>query len=155
PYFDMVFRTNLMEGRTFNYHKQYLRSYKHNILNHYVLGYNMVSYLRKKTNDPQVWKKVLGRSWNVPFIPFSFSNALKAETGLYVTDLYNEMAAERKKEYDAAAASQTLTQFETITSRKSSAYTDYFYPQPLDDGRVLVMKSGIGDIEQLVVLSPD
>jgi hypothetical protein len=155
PYFDMVFRTNLMEGRTFNYHKQYLRSYKHNIPNHYVLGYNMVSYLRRKTNDPMIWEKVLGRSWNVPFIPFAFSNALKAETGLYVKDLYKEMAAERKKDYESATSGQALTKFETITKRKSSAYTDYFYPQPLDNGNLLVMKSGIGDIEQLVVISKD
>ena len=92
PNFDLVFRTNIMEGRTFNYHKQYLRSYKNNIPNHYVLGYNMVSYLRKKTGDPSIWEKVAGRSWNVPFIPFAFSNALKKETGLYVKDLYQEMA---------------------------------------------------------------
>ena len=31
PNFGLVLRTNLLEGRTFNYHKQYLRSYKHNI----------------------------------------------------------------------------------------------------------------------------
>jgi hypothetical protein len=52
PHFGLVFKTNLLEGRTFNYHKQYLRSYKHNIPDHYVLGYHMVSYLRKRTNDP-------------------------------------------------------------------------------------------------------
>src|SRR5690606_2194047 len=39
PNFNLVFRTNLLEGRKFNYHKQYLRSYKHNIPDHYVLGY--------------------------------------------------------------------------------------------------------------------
>src|SRR5690606_7327779 len=31
PHFALAFRTNLLEGRTFNYHKQYLRSYKHHI----------------------------------------------------------------------------------------------------------------------------
>ena len=61
PYFDLVFRTNIMEGRTFNYHKQYLRSYKNNIPNHYVLGYNMVSYLRRKTGDPLIWEKIAVR----------------------------------------------------------------------------------------------
>jgi hypothetical protein len=155
PNFDLVFRTNLQEGRVFNYHKQYLRSYKHNIPNHYVLGYNMVSYLRRKTNDPMIWEKVAGRSWNVPFIPFAFSNALKKETGLYLKDLYAEMASERIKDYEAAIRDLKFTDFTQITKRKSAAYTDYFYPQPLDNGRVLVTKSGIGDIETLVVLSPD
>ncbi len=155
PNFDLVFRTNIMEGRTFNYHKQYLRSYKNNIPNHYVLGYNMVSYLRKKTGDPLIWEKIVGRSWKVPFIPFAFSNAMKKETGLYVKDLYKEMAAERKKDYEAALQGVEITPFEVITKRKSATYTDYFYPQQLDDGKILVTKSGIGDIEQLVVLSLD
>ncbi len=154
PNFDLVFRTNLQEGRVFNYHKQYLRSFKHNIPNHYVLGYNMVSYLRRKTNDPMIWEKVAGRSWNVPFIPFAFSNALKKETGLHLTDLYNEMARERIQDYEAATRDLRFTNFTRLTQRQSSAYTDYLYPQPLSDGRVVVTKSGIGDIETLVVLSP-
>lgn len=155
PNFDLLFRTNAMEGRTFNYHKQYLRSYKHNIPDHYVLGYNMVSYLRRKTNDPMIWEKVVGRSWNVPFIPFAFSNALKKETGMHVTDLYREMADQRQRDYQQAIAGLTFTTFERINSRSGSAYTDYMFPQPMSDGRVLVQKSGIGDIEKLVVLSPN
>jgi hypothetical protein len=43
PNFDLILRTNLQEGRVFNYHKQYLRSYKYNIIDHYVFGYHMVS----------------------------------------------------------------------------------------------------------------
>ncbi|MBS1979228.1 MAG: PD40 domain-containing protein [Bacteroidetes bacterium] len=155
PNFDLVFRTNLSEGRVFNYHKQYLRSYKHNIPNHYVLGYNMVSYLRQKTGDPMIWEKVTGRSWATPFIPFAFSNALKKETGMHVTDLYREMAAARQKEYEAMTKDLVFTSFDRHTSRKSVAYTDYSFPQPLDNGNVVVTKSGIGDIEQLVVLAPD
>ncbi|MDZ4715154.1 MAG: hypothetical protein SH819_06750 [Cytophagales bacterium] len=152
PNFDLLFRTNTMAGRTFNYHKQYLRSYKHNIPNHYVLGYNMISYLRKKTNDPMIWEKVVGRSWSVPFIPFAFSNALKKESGLYVTGLYNEMVAARRQDYEKAIAQTELTDFETVTNRKNSAYTDFNYPHQLPNGNVLVAKSGIGDIDQLVVL---
>ncbi|MBY0435475.1 MAG: hypothetical protein K2U26_15340, partial [Cyclobacteriaceae bacterium] len=155
PYFDLVFRTNTMEGRTFNYHKQYLRSYKHNIPNHYVLGYNMVSYLRKKTGDPMIWEKIAKRAWNNPIIPFTFSNAIKKETGMYVKDLYTEMAASRKIDYQEAIRGLEFTSFESLSKRTNEAYTDYLYPQPLDNGNVLVTKSGIGDIDQLVVLSPE
>lgn len=152
PNFDLVLRTNLQEGRVFNYHKQYLRSYKNNINDHYVLGYHMVSYLRKKTGDPSIWDKVTARSWNIPFIPFRFSSALNMETGLHVKDLYNEMAADLQKEYKAQQDTLTLTLFEKVNPRTTSAYTDYKYPQELEDGSLLVQKSGIGDIEQLVVL---
>ncbi len=152
PNFNLVFRTNLMEGRTFNYHKQYLRSYKHNIPDHYKLGFNMVSYLRKKTNNPEVWENITKRSWSVPFIPFTFSNSIKKETGLYVNGLYREMAADLKKQWQAQLDTTQLTGFEKVNLRNTSAYTDYRFPQELEDGSILVQKSGIGDIETLVAL---
>lgn len=151
PNFGLVFRTNLLEGRTFNYHKQHLRSYKHNIPNHYVLGYHMVSYLRRKTGDPNIWGKITARSWNIPFIPFAFSNAIHRETGLYVTGLYREMAASLRQDWQAEMDKLTLTSFQSITPRNSKAYTDYKYPTPLANG-ILVQREGIGDIEQYVLM---
>jgi hypothetical protein len=118
PNFELLFRTNLMEGRTFNYHKQYLRSYKHNIPDHYVLGYQMISYLRKKTGNAEVWENVTRRSWNVPFIPFAFSNALKKESGTYVTGLYRDMAAQLKKDWQAQLDTLQLTTFEQVNPRR-------------------------------------
>lgn len=152
PNFGLVMKTNLLENRKFNYHKQLLGSYKHNIPNEYVLGYYMVSYLRRKTNDPGIWGRITARSWSLPFIPFAFSNAIKKEAGMHVTDLYNEMAdtlaADWKEELDGLV----LTPFENVNTRRGTSYTDYLYPQPLEDGSILVMKKGIGDIEQFVLL---
>ncbi len=152
PNFGLVFKSNLLEGRTFNYHKQYLRSYKNFIPNHYVLGFHMVSYLRRKTNDPEIWGKITRRAWGLSFVPFTFSNAIKKETGLHVTDLYNEMASELRKEWQTEIDQLQITEFERVNMRSKKAYTDYEFPQPLEDGGVLVLKSGIGDIQQLVVL---
>ena len=153
PHFDLLFRTNLLEGRTFNYHKQYLRSYKHRIPDHYVLGYHMVSYLRRKTGDPDIWNKVTARAWGMPLMPFTFSNALHRETGRYVTGVFNDMATELKNEWQAEVDRLQLTTFETIPVSRGRAYTDFKYPQPLRDGSVIVMKEGIGDIEQFVLLN--
>ena len=152
PRFDLVFRTNLLEGRTFNYHKQYLRSYKHNIPDHYVLGYHMVSYLRRKTGDPDIWNKVTTRAWGMPIMPFTFSNALHRETGRYVTGVFNDMAGELRQEWQAEVDKLQLTPFETIATKRGKAYTDFKYPQPLSDGTVVTLKEGIGDIEQFVLL---
>ncbi|HZB11468.1 MAG TPA: hypothetical protein VE467_00495 [Chryseolinea sp.] len=152
PNFGLVFRTNLLEGRTFNYHKQYLRSYKHNIPDHYVLGYYMVSHLRRKSQDPEIWGKITARSWNVPFIPFAFSNSIHKHTGKYVTGLFEQMATDLKKEWQAEVHQLKLTPFEKINNRRSNAYTDYSYPQSTADGSVLVMKRGIGDIDKFVVI---
>lgn len=153
PRFDLLFRTNLLEGRTFNYHKQYLRSYKHNIPDHYVLGYHMVSYLRRKTGDPEIWNKVTSRAWGMPLMPFTFSNAMHRESGRYVTGVFNDMAAELKREWQDEINKLQLTSFETIQVERTKAYTDYQYPQPQADGSVIIMKRGIGDIDQFVRLS--
>ncbi|HEY0741822.1 MAG TPA: hypothetical protein VGD40_10180 [Chryseosolibacter sp.] len=150
PNFSLLFRTNLLEGRTFNYHKQYLRSYKHAIPDHYVLGYHLVSYLRQRTNDPEIWGKISKRAWTVPFIPFAFSNAIKKETGMHVTSLYNQMAVDFKKRWEEDLNKIQLTPFENVAGRPNSAYTDYLYPQAMDDGTIIAMKTGIGDIQTFV-----
>ena len=152
PNFGLLMKTNLLEGRKFNYHKQHLRSYRHNIPDHYVLGYYMVSYLRRKTNDADIWGKITARSWRVPFIPFAFSNAIRKETGMYVTDLYDEMADKLASEWKSELDGVVLTPFVRVNPRRQKAYVDYLYPQPLPDESVLVMKKGIGQIEQFVVL---
>ncbi len=153
PNFDLLFRTNLQEGRTFNYNKQYLRSYKHNIPDHYVLGFHMTSYLRKKTGDGEVWGEITKKAWSAPFIPFRFSSAIKKESGLYVTGLYREMVKELQEDWQANLDTLQLNSFTKIHTRTSKAYTDYRFPQALDDGSVLALKSGIGDIEELVLFS--
>jgi hypothetical protein len=153
PNFDLVFRSNLLEGRTFNYEKQFLRSYKHNIPDHYVFGYHMVSYLRRKTNNAEAWKNITGRTWSMPIMPFTFSRSIKKESGLYVKDLYKEMASNLVSQWKLQLDTLELTKFETINQRYSETYTDYRFPMEIGKDSILVMKSGIGDIEQLVILS--
>ncbi len=155
PNFGLVFKTNLMEGRTFNYHKQYLRSYKHQIPNHYVLGYFMVSHLRRESKDPHIWADITARAWSVPFVPFTFSNAIHKKTGRYVSDLFQDMAADLRRDWQAEVDALQLTAFKNVNRRKTRAYTDYLYPQPVSADRVLVMKRGIGDIEKFVILDKD
>jgi hypothetical protein len=152
PNFDLLFRTNFQEGRVFNYHKQYLRSYKDNIPDHYVLGYHMISYVRKKTGDPQIWEKITGRSWAAPYIPFGFSRSIRKETGLSVTSLYREMATDLEKSWTEESAALRKSEYKQVNNRTSKSYIDYSYPQPQEDGSVVVLKTGIGDVSQIVVL---
>lgn len=154
PRFGLLFRTNLLEGRNFNYHKQYLRSYKHQVPNQYVLGFHMVNYLREKSKDPLIWDRITARAWSVPFVPFTFSLATKKESGLYITGLYKEMAQYYKAEWERELASRTLTDFKSVIEDQDKAYTDYLYPRPLDDGSVIALRNGIGRIDQIVRITP-
>jgi hypothetical protein len=152
PNFGLLFRTNLLEGRTFNYQKQYLRSYKHNIPDHYVLGYHMITYLRNKTGKPFIWDDIVTRSWSAPFIPFGFSRAIKKEAGVSVAKLYNEMADSLRTGWQKEIEALQLSKFTTLNQRPAKRYTDYLYPQPQEDGSIIALKTGIGDISTIVRL---
>lgn len=150
PNFGLLLRTNLQEGRVFNYNKQYLTSYKHNISDYYVLGYHMVSYLRKQTNDPDVWGKVMKRTAVAPFLPFAFSRSVKKIGGLTLPQLYQATAEDLKKIWKEELKEVSITAFDKVNTRSSKAYTDYRYPQPLPNGDILTLKNGIGDFVHFV-----
>ncbi len=152
PYFNLVFRTNLLEGRTFNYHKQYLRSYKNNIPDHYVLGYHMITYLRNRTGDGDIWDKVATRSWSYPFIPFAFSRSIRKETGMNVMSLYRNMADSLRGEWQQEIDELKLTKFKRVNQRTGGTYTDFLYPQPQEDGSIVALVTGIGNITTVVRL---
>ncbi len=151
PAFSLQFRTNLLTGRKFNYHKQYLRSYNDFIPNHYVFGYQFTSYLREKTNDPMIWGKIATTSWRVPFIPFRFSSSIKKHTGKYVVDVYKEMADTLAQRWQNQIDTLQLTPYKKVSPGVSS-FTNYSYPVELEGGRIVALKSGLADFEQLVTL---
>ncbi|MEI9919809.1 MAG: hypothetical protein WDO14_13575 [Bacteroidota bacterium] len=154
PNFNLVLRTNFLEGRTFNYQKQYVRSYKHNITDHYVLGYHMITYLRNRTNDADIWDKIVKRSWSNPYIPFAFSRAIRKETGMGVSKLFNEMADSLRNGWTKQVESLKLTDFNTLNRRISGAYLDYLYPQQMENGDIVAIITGIGQISRVVTFKP-
>lgn len=150
PSFNRVFRSNLLEGKRFNYHKQHLRSYKDFVPNHYVLGYHYVTHLRRRTNDKDILEKVSHDSFSWPFIPFTFSNSLKRHTGEYIVGNYEMMMDELESIWSKQLEGLQLTPFESISRRQSNDFVDFSFPQVLQDGTIIALKSGIGDVEQFV-----
>jgi len=149
PYFDLAFRTNLLENGRYNYHKQYLGSFKNYVPNHYVLGYHMVTHVRRNYGESS-WSNIFERTFNNPYIPFNFSRSIKKETGYSVIKTYRNMT----QEVDSLWRWQT-DQLETTESskalyRENTVFTNYDYPQFLSDGKIVAIRSGIGDIARLV-----
>ncbi|MDX1628860.1 MAG: hypothetical protein R3345_09185, partial [Fulvivirga sp.] len=155
PAFSRVFKTNLLRKKKFSYNKQHLRSFKDFIPDHYKLGYYFVSHIRRRTGDPEIWDKVTKSAWSWPFVPFTFSNALKKHTGYYLVDNYDQMMEDVKGKWQEQIEGLDVTPYNTINRRRTPAYADYSYPQVLEDGSVVVFKEGIGDVGQLVKFSPE
>ncbi len=153
PNFSKTFRANLLEKGSFNYSKQYLRSFKDFVPNHYVLGYHFSTYI--KTNHGQkAMEDIVKQTWNVPFVPFEYSFAMQKATGSKMPVLYQQMMGELKDKWQAQIEVEELSGFTKITKRESKLFTNYSYPQPIDGGGVLVLKSGLDDINQLVSIDP-
>ncbi|TGE17789.1 TolB-like translocation protein [Hymenobacter elongatus] len=154
PYFDIGLRANLLAGRRFDYSKAVAGSYRDNVPNHYVLGYFMTTNF-KRTNGPNAWSDVLNRYYRLPVYPFSFSNSLRrsAGNGLRVDDLYERTIQQLDSTWRAQQRPLTLTPATTFaTTADPKIFTEYQYPQYVSDSAVLAVKTGLGDISQLVLL---
>jgi len=149
PDFSMAFRANLLEKGSFNYSKQYLRSYKDFIPNHYVLGYHFSTYI-KNVYGAKAMEDIVEKTWNIPFVPFEYSLAMGKSTGSKMPVLYQRMMSDLKLKWQNQIDAEQPTSFNSISKRESNIYTNYNYPQPIDGGGILVIKSGLDDIPQFV-----
>ncbi|TGE27339.1 TolB-like translocation protein [Hymenobacter metallicola] len=154
PYFDIGLRANLLAGRRFNYSKAVAGSYRDNVPNHYVLGYFLTTHF-KRTNGATAWSKVLNHYYRFPVYPFSFSNSLRLNSGngLRTDDLYARTMQELDSTWRAEQQQLTLTEGTAFrTAPERNVFTEYQYPQYVDDSTVVAVKTGLGDISQLVLL---
>ena len=153
PYFGLGLRANLLDGRLYNYQKAVNGSLRDNVPDWYVLGYYVTSYA-KAHYGPDVWSRALSEYYRFPFYPFSFSNGLKRTTGLRVEDLYARTMRELDSTWRAQAASRPApTPVRELAGQADTrVFTQYRYPQYVTDSTVLALKTGLGDIPQLVLL---
>lgn len=152
PNFDMGYRANLLADKRFTYQKAVGGSYRDNVPNHYVLGYFMTTYL-KRTYGANAWSQVLNRYYRFPLYPFSFSNAIKKTTGYRVEELYRRSLAdidETWRKQQEALKLTAATDFKV--NARETIFTNYQYPQYLSSHEVVAIKSGLGDISQVVLL---
>ncbi len=152
PNFSMLMRSQLIDyDKPFSFSKANGRSYKNNIPNHYVLGYNITSYMKDKYGF-DIWDKILESTYKFPFYPFSFSNNIKKVTGKSIDQVYKIVYSDLKKQVSGQIENKILYDKNYLNYSKSKYYTNYEYPQILSEGKVLALKSGLSHIAQFVIL---
>ena len=149
PNFSILMRTNTLTRHPFNYYRQYLRSFKYNIQDHYVTGNYFTAYLRRKYGE-EVIDKVTEDTWRWPFIPFRFSSMLKRHTGTFLISNYKNMMTELDSIWRSQISKRLFNEFHQINDRKAQRYTDYLYPHYSNEGKIIALKKGIGDIAAFV-----
>ncbi|MBO0936188.1 hypothetical protein J2I47_06485 [Fibrella sp. HMF5335] len=171
PEFELGMRTNLLTRPVFSFAKATGGSFRDNVPNHYELGYFLTTKL-KRSYGPNAWSKALNRIYTqFPFYPFSFSNGLKQSTksaenpgGTSVDALYRETMNDLIETWKKKREGLTITPATLYpvlaekartepSDRTRPVFTNYRFPQYLSDSTILCIKSGLGDIAQLVLLS--
>jgi len=153
PYFGVGLRANLLAGRLDKYQKAVNGSLRDLVPDWYVLGYYLTS-AAKAHYGPDVWRRVLDEYYRFPFYPFSFSRSLRRTTGLRVEDLYARTMHELDSTWRAEQAARPApTPVRELAGQAApGVFTQYQFPQYVTDSTVLALKSGLGDLAQLVLL---
>ncbi len=156
PSFNMALRAAYLEQGPYNYHKQYLRSFKDFVPNHYVFGYHLSTYLRNTQQDEKnIWEPITLNAYKYSFLPFNFSNSIRKYTGKRVVKTYNAMAEQLVGLWQKQIAGLSFTPFTRVNQRNIHVFTNYDYPHVLKDGSVVTLKSGLSDIKKFILISPD
>lgn len=151
PNFSVLLRTNTLDRDIFNYHRQYLGSFKYNTPDHYVLGYYYTAYLRRKYGK-EIIDKITESSWAWPFLPFRFSERMKRFTGKNLIGNYTGMMTELDSIWKTEVDQRQPGQYRQVNKRKNDVYTDYLYPHYLDNGTIIALKQGMGNIATFVTI---
>lgn len=153
PEFTMAFKANAVEKGGFNYYKQHLNSYRDFVPNHYVTGYLMTTHL-KNEYGPDIWDKIMNNAFRKPFIPLALSNSMKKYTGKRLLATYDEVLEHQKELFDIQLSKFTPSAFTQINTDDRKRFTQYNYPVSMGD-QILVVKRGLSDINQLVLIDRD
>ena len=152
PGFRKQMRAQLLEKGHYSYDKAYLGSYKDFVPNYYQLGYLMTAGARENYGS-ELWENVFQNVGKRPLSLNPLEQVLKKETGGNKTALYNKIIAHYKTRWIEEDQKLNLTPYTTI-SKQSPFYTNYRYPQPLNDGSVIALKSGIAEAPRIVQIDP-
>jgi hypothetical protein len=149
PRFSLLYKVNLLERGGFSYYKQMYRSLKHEIPDHYRIGYFMTTYLRRQYGADAIRQLMLRDSFWQSLNPFAFHTRINKLTGMSVSKVYEAMQLELKALWEQQLEGLHITPTKAISKRVDETYTDYNYPQATKDG-VIVLKSGMGTPPQFV-----
>ncbi|WP_448519550.1 TolB family protein [Rhodoflexus sp.] len=160
PSFDLLYRTQVLSGSCWGYHKAHQRSFRDAVPDHYVLGYHLTSYLRRK-GGAQALDRITQHAFAWPIVPFTFSNGIRKVTGRSLVATYRDMNRELdsiwRNQQQQLFREQPVATLKVARHRHYSipTYTDFALPQPLANGRVIALRQGMSDIPQIVVMPTD
>lgn len=147
------FRTHFFEnGKSkYSYDKWLMGSYKNNIPNHYQLGYLMVGY-GNELYGSEMWANAIDLTSYLPFTFFPYYFSIKKDTKLSRKRLFDNAFAFAGKHWEETREKDSLEVL-NILSPLPKQYTEYLYPQQLNDSTIFALKTTLTKTPVFVAIS--
>ncbi len=145
PSFSMDLKAQLIEKEKYNYNKAIFGSYKNYTPNPYTLGYHLVGYSRFKYGT-NVWDKTLKNVARNPYMVVPFAQGLKKVTGKTPTGIYQETLSFFDSLWTQEVKNIDIYNFQSHTIRKNKFYTNYRFPNYINDSEFVALKYGMDNI---------
>lgn len=153
PAFSGTLRSLLAEDIIYKYPVARNNSFRRIVPDHYRYGYGMLTYARERYGN-DVWRKVLHQGAAQGGLLYSFSRALKKETGLSTPELYATTMADLKAAQDSLTAARApFIEGQPIGATRKDI-VNYRFPAMDGEGRLLALRSGFKVLPQLVEIDP-
>ena len=133
------------------YDKMLHRSYRDMIPNHYPFGYMLVTGARRKYGTDIFTKVARRQSW-YSFWPYAFGCGYHYYTGERLGQSYKAIFNDLKDVYRKRSESLHVVDYKVVNNTNKRMYTNYKSPIPIDDGRLLCVKSSMSKTYRFVVL---
>ena len=151
PSWEMPFRTNLLHGKTYSYQKNYMGSLRDLTPGFYQLGYFLTSELQNEYGET-ILDSLMTRMAKLPIRPYNFSNSLKKFTGYNTRQWHKKIQADLTQKWKAQMAKNNPEDLPVFPLRKTDKPESWLLPQPLPDGRLLVLHQSTRNVPAIVVV---
>ena len=154
PHFNMEYRALINAGIEYDYEKAGAGSLNDLVPSWYRLGYNMLSYGRQNFGH-SIWHTVADDAVRFKGLFYPFARSLKKHTGLTPNDLYYATMNNLRKEWSRVSEKTSFDQSATLNNTNKSTVIHYNAPIPLENGKILSLKSGYDRLYELVLIDPN
>jgi hypothetical protein len=154
PYFDMEYRSLILNDLNYSYEKAAAGSLKDFVPDWYKLGYYMTTYARKEFGK-DVWTDVVDDATRYRGIFYPFNRGLKEKTGWTVQDLYQKTMDDLQNNWKEETEKSKLTAGRIVNNQRKKNVTHYYTPRYLDHNTLVATKSGYDLVPVFVKISPD
>ncbi len=152
PFFSIEQRALFRANRSYSYMKVRNGSFRDLVPDHYRLGYTLSTYARERFGN-DVWKTVYQDAVRYKPLFYSFSQALKRQTGLTTPELYRKAYDEFESQYEQRLREIDLSSPQAVLAQEKKTVTNYRWPHPQADGSVIALRDGFQRTPELVQIA--